>query len=107
MVLYMMQFRLTTAGWTAMLENPTAYRGHVLRGAVERLGGSVKDIWLMVGEHDGVVICELPDAVNAAAISIAYSASGMIKDIRTSTLLTFDEAQQAVLKAAGRKSAGE
>lgn len=105
MTWYMMQFSLASETWSKMLSEPEAYRGDNLRCVVERLGGRVKDIWFTSGAHDGFLICELPDHKAAAAVSIAFSATGMCKDIQTLMLLTVEEAQQTLLTASGRDNA--
>ena len=102
MAWYMMQFSLASETWSKMISDAEAYRGDIVRRVVERFGGRVKDMWYTSGGYDGFLICELPDRETAAAISIAYSATGMCTNIQTLMLLTVDEAQQAVLKACGR-----
>jgi uncharacterized protein with GYD domain len=103
----MFQFSLTSETWSKMTSDPEAYRGEIVRRVVERYGGRVKDIWYTSGTYDGFLICELPNRETAAAISIAYSTTGMCKDIQTLMLLTVDEVQRAVMKASGQdNSAG-
>ena len=105
MAWYMMQFSLASKTWSKMISDPEAYSGDNLRCVVERLGGRVKDIWYTSGGYDGFLICELPDRKAAAAVSIAFSATGMCKDIQTLMLLTVDEARQVLLTASGQDNA--
>ncbi len=105
MAWYMIQFSRTSDAWSKMISEPEDFSGDVVSRVVKRFGGRIKDIWYTSGGYDGFLICELPDRETAAAISIAYSATGMCKDIRTLMLLTVDQAQQAVLKASGRDTA--
>ena len=107
MISYLIQFSLSPAGWSEVLENPAAYRGDMLRGIVERFGGRIRDMWLTSGDCDCLVVLDLPDTVSAAAISIGYSATGRFKNIRVATLLTLEEGQKAILKATGPAAAGE
>jgi hypothetical protein len=44
---------------------------------------------------------EMPDNVSAAAFSLAGSAGGGIKAVKTTPLLTIDEGIEAMRKAAG------
>ena len=67
--------------------------------------------WLSFGDYDVVSIIDLPDNVSAAALSIAASASGAIKSIKTTPLMTTEEgvramekAQASVFAAAGREA---
>jgi uncharacterized protein with GYD domain len=59
--------------------------------------------WLMFGEYDLLVICELPDTVSAAALSMAISAGGAVKAIKIVPLMTFEDG----LKAMGKAKAAE
>jgi hypothetical protein len=48
-----------------------------------------------------VVIAEMPDAISAAAFSLATSAGGALKAIKTTPLRTIEEGLEAMKKAAG------
>jgi uncharacterized protein with GYD domain len=66
------------------------------------LGGSVVDGRLTFGDYDVLVICQLPDNVSATALSMAISAGGAVKSVKTTPLVTFDEGLEALKKAKGR-----
>ena len=70
-----------------------------VKPVVQRLGGSVVDGWLTFGDYDVLVICRLPDNVSATALSIAISAGGAVKSVKTTPLVTFDEGLEALKKA--------
>ena len=97
---YMVQASYTGESWGAQLKNPQN-RVEQLRGAVEGLGGSIESGYYTFGEYDIVGIFQLPDNVSAAAFSLAASAGGAIKSIKTTPLMTADEAMAAMKKAAG------
>lgn len=63
------------------------------KGLVEALGGTLEAFYWMQGQHDGLLISELPDSVNGAALSAAVAASGAISHAETHQL--FDQDQQA------------
>ena len=46
-----------------------------------------------------LVICQLPDNVSATALSMAISAGGAVKSVKTTPLVTFDEGLEALKKA--------
>jgi hypothetical protein len=48
-----------------------------------------------------VVIAEMPDNISAAAFSLATSAGGALKAIKTTPLLTIEEGLEAMKQAAG------
>jgi len=50
-----------------------------------------------------MVLAELPDNKAAAALSLSAEASGAVKMIHTTVLLTVDEAIEAMKMAAGDK----
>lgn len=60
---------------------------------VESLGGTLEAFYWMQGPHDGLLISELPESVNGAALSAAVAASGAISHVETHQL--FDHDQQA------------
>ena len=51
-------------------------REHVIRMALESLGGKLEAFYFTMGETDAIVIADLPDAIAAAAVSLTVSASG-------------------------------
>jgi hypothetical protein len=46
-----------------------------------------------------LVICEMPDNVSAAALSMAISAGGAIKAVKTAPLMTFEDGLEALRQA--------
>jgi uncharacterized protein with GYD domain len=58
-----------------------------------------------VGEDDAVAILDLPDNVSASALSLAVSASGLVRT-KTTPLLTVDETDQALQKSANYRAPG-
>ena len=70
-----------------------------VRPVVEKLGGRVINGWFSFGEYDVLLVCEMPDAISAAALSMAISSSGAVKAVKTTPLMTFDEGVAALKKA--------
>jgi uncharacterized protein with GYD domain len=68
---------------------------------IERLGGRLESAYLSFGDYDVVVIAEMPDHASAAAFSLATSAGGALKAIKTTPLLSIEEGLEAMRKAAG------
>jgi uncharacterized protein with GYD domain len=68
---------------------------------VEKLGGRLESYWYSFGDYDSVVIVQVPDNVTAAALSLAASAAGALKGIKTTPLMTSEEGMAAMRKAAG------
>ena len=59
----------------------------------------IKGLWLAFGEYDAIGIIEMPDNVSAAAFSMAASASGGLKALKTTPLITVEEGMEAMTKA--------
>jgi uncharacterized protein with GYD domain len=51
------------------------------------------------GDYDLVMIVEMPNNVNAAALSLAAAAGGSLKSVKTTPLLTIAQAMSAMKKA--------
>jgi uncharacterized protein with GYD domain len=97
MAYYALQAAYSPSGWSAMLKSP--HRLEAIRPVVERLGGSIVDGWLTFGDHDVLVICDLPDNVTAAALAMAVAAGRAIRSVKTTPLMTFEDGIEALKKA--------
>jgi uncharacterized protein with GYD domain len=97
---YLTFFTYTKDSWRRMVETPDD-RGAASRALVEAAGGTMVAIYWMLGEHDGLVIWEAPDAETAAAVNAAVAASGGVTGHRTSQLLTSEELSRALATAKG------
>ncbi len=95
---FLHQVAYSREGWQALLSHPQD-RIEAVRPAIERLGGKIKNAWFAFGDHDVILITEMPDNVSAAAISIAFAGGGACKSVQTTPLLSTEEAVQAMKKA--------
>jgi uncharacterized protein with GYD domain len=95
---YMVQAAYTPDAWAGLVKKPQD-RAEALRPAIEALGGRLVSFYTSFGEYDAVVIAEMPDNVSAAAVSIAASAGGAVKAIKTTPLMTVPEGMEAMRKA--------
>ena len=96
---YLLQVTYAPEAWAALVDEPQS-RTEAVQPAVEQLGGTVHSTWLAFGEYDVISILELPDNVRAAAISMAISAGGAVKAIKTTPLMTWEEGVEAKREAA-------
>ena len=97
---YLFQVSYTAEAWATQIRNPQN-RVDVVRPVIESLGGSIETAYLAFGDHDAVVICQFPDNVSAGAFSVAATAGGAVKSIRTTPLMTVEEGIEMARKAAG------
>ena len=99
MAKYVSFFSYTTEAIKGMM-NRQSDRTAAAKALVESLGGSLEGFYWMQGPHDGLLISELPESVNGAALSAAVTGSGAISHVETHQL--FDRDQQAsIMKLAG------
>lgn len=96
---YLVQVTYTPEAWTMLTNNPQN-RIEAIRPAVEKLGGKVEGGWFSFGEYDVVIVMDMPDNVSAAAVAMAFAAGGALKTIKTTPLLTAEEAMEAMEKGA-------
>jgi uncharacterized protein with GYD domain len=96
---YLLQVSYTTEAVAALLKKPQN-RTEVIRKTVKNLGGKLVGTWLSFGEHDVVLIVDMPDNVSAAALAMAAAAGGSLKSTKTTPLLGIDEGMEAAKKAA-------
>ena len=97
---YLLQSHVFARGVVRNGQEPTEPLDAV-RPVVEKLGGKVEGGWLAFGEYDIVLVCQLPNNVSAAAFSMAASAGGAVTAVKTTPLMTIDEAMEAMRKASG------
>jgi len=95
---YMTGFDYEGQAWRLMVERPED-REAAARAVVEAAGGRLLSWYWMFGKHDGMLIFEAPSDEAAAAVLAAVAASGRVKRLQTSRLLTSDEARGAMALA--------
>lgn len=95
---YLIEAKFTDQSWEAMARKPQD-RAKLLGSVVARLGGRVANYWFSFGDYDAVVVVELPNDTSAEALQIAGLAGGGFKTLKTTSLLTTAQAQEAMKKA--------
>lgn len=71
------------------LEEAFANGAPATRSAIERHGGKLVEVYLTMGQYDGVLIAEFPDDVSCARAMLALRNSGGV----TETMRAFPESQ--------------
>ena len=85
--------------WDQMLKKP-GDRTAAARELASSLGGSIEAFYFMFGDHDGLVIVDVPDAETAAAISITATSSGAFAHLETHQLIAPEDLPSVLHKAA-------
>ena len=101
---YLVQVSYTANSWAAQLKEPTN-RIDAIKPVMDKLGGRVTAAYYSFGDDDLVFIADFPNNVSAAAASLAFSAGGALKSIKTTPLMTIEEGMAALKKGADVASA--
>lgn len=99
MAYYLLQVAYSPEAWAAMVNNPQD-RTQAVEGPIKKLGGNIERFWMSFGDYDVIGIVEMPDNVSTAAFSMAISAGGACKSVKTAPLMTMAEGVEAMRKAA-------
>jgi uncharacterized protein with GYD domain len=97
---YLVQASYTSEALAALTKNPTN-RLEMLEGLMKSVGGRVEAAYFSFGDYDITMVIECPDNQTAAGLSIGVAGRGAIKNIKTTPLLTGEEAV-AAMQVAGR-----
>jgi uncharacterized protein with GYD domain len=89
--------------WDQMLKKP-GDRAAAVRDLASSVGGSVEALYFMFGDRDGFVILDAPDAVAAAAVSVAVSSTGAFSHLETRQLVAPEDLPSVLEKAARAKA---
>ena len=102
---YLIQASYTAEGLKGLYKDKASGRRTAVMNALEPLRGKLESMHYAFGQDDAIVIIDLPDNVSASALSLAVSASGMVRT-RTTPLLTVEEVDQALQKTVHYKAPG-
>lgn len=99
-MLTLIQFSYTAQAMQDLIKNPQD-RSKGVKALAEKLGGKMHSFYYTYGEYDGFAIFELPDSVSTAAAVLAASNPATVSKLKTSVIITMEEAMQAMKKAQG------
>ena len=91
-------FKYTSDTWNNMIKNPSD-RLAAVRASAQSIGGDVESLYFMLGKQDGFLVVEAPDAAAAAAVSIAVSSTGAVRDLDTHELIAAADLPDVLEKA--------
>jgi uncharacterized protein with GYD domain len=106
MTKYMIQGNYTSEGWKGVQKDKASGRREALSHTIAALGGKLEAVYFSLGEHDVVLIADLPDQASAAAFCIAASSSGVARTC-TTALMTVEETDQALKKSVDYRAPGK
>jgi uncharacterized protein with GYD domain len=94
---YLLQAAYTPEAWATMTKNPQD-RSADVGPVIEALGGRLESSYVSFGEYDAVVIAEFPDNDTAASFAMRAAAGGHLKALKTTPLLTAQQAVEAMAR---------
>jgi uncharacterized protein with GYD domain len=98
MAVSMIQFSYKPETLANLVKNPED-RSVVVRQLIEKLGGRLLAFYYSYGEYDGLCLAEMPDHVSGLAAIMTSFAQGGLTNIKTTVLITVQEAMEAMKKA--------
>jgi uncharacterized protein with GYD domain len=100
---YLIQASYTAEGLKGLQKDKASGRRTAVGSAVETLGGKLEATYYTFGQDD--VIVDLPDNTAASSLSLAVSASGLVRT-KTTPLLTVEEVDKALAKNINYRAPG-
>jgi uncharacterized protein with GYD domain len=105
MAKYLITVSYSAEGLKGLQKDKASGRRDAVRQACESIGGKLDAFYFAFGEDDVVSIVDLPDNVAASALSLAASATGLIRT-RTTALLTVEEVDKSLATTVKFRGAG-
>jgi uncharacterized protein with GYD domain len=102
---YLVQAAYSAEGLKGLQKDKASGRQQAVSKAVEGLGGKVEAMYFALGEHDVLLIVDMPDVVSGAALGLRVSATGLVRT-KTTSLLTIEEADRALAKTVDYRAPG-
>jgi uncharacterized protein with GYD domain len=92
-------------GLRGLQKDKASGRQAAVKEALASLGGNLEGVYYALGDNDVYVLCDCPDHVTAAAMSLAASASGLVHT-KTIPLMTVEETDRALAMKTGYRAPG-
>jgi len=103
---YLMEASYTADGAKGLAKEGGSTRRKTVEDLVTGLQGRVEAFYYAFGGSDVYLIVDLPDAVTAAAVSLAVNQSGAVQ-LKTIILMTAEEMDQAAKKTVAYRPPGK
>jgi uncharacterized protein with GYD domain len=95
MAKYLIEAAYSSEGLKGVEKDKPSGRQSAVTKAVKGLGGKVEAFYFSLGDHDVVVIVDLPDLISVTALAMHVSDTGLVRT-KTVALLTVEDADKAV-----------
>jgi uncharacterized protein with GYD domain len=102
---FLIEGSYSAEGLRGLAKDKASGRQAAVKDALASLGGKLEGVYYALGDADVYVLCECPDHVSAAALSLAASASGLVRT-KTIPLMTVEETDRALTMKSGYRAPG-
>jgi uncharacterized protein with GYD domain len=106
MAKYLIEGSYTAEGLKGLQKDKASGRKQAVTKVLEGLEGKLEAMYFAMGEHDVVLIVDVPDIATAAALSLGVSATGLVRT-RSTALLSVEETDRALAKKLHYRAPGE
>lgn len=103
---YLMEASYSAEGTKGLAKEGGSSRRKAVEESVKGLHGTVEAFYYAFGSPDLFLIVDVPDAVSAAALSLAVNQVGAAQ-LRTHVLMTAEEMDQAAKKSVSYRAPGK
>ena len=102
---YLIEASYTREGVQGVQDKGGSSRRDAVAAMASGLGGQLEAFYFAFGDHDAVVIADLPDNEAAAATALAVNAAGGAT-IKTTVLLTPEQVDEAAQRSVDYRAPG-
>jgi uncharacterized protein with GYD domain len=102
---YLLQVNYTPEGAKGLHKDGGTKRREIAANTAKSLGGTLDAFYFSFGKYDSVCIIDMPDAISAAAVSLAVTETGAA-ETTTTPLLTAEDMDHAVSKHSAYRKPG-
>ena len=105
MAKYLIEASYTSEGLRGLQKDKASGRKQAVTKLLEGLEGKLEAMYFALGEHDVILIVDVPDITTGAALSLAVSSTGLVRT-KSTALLTIEETDRALAKKISYRAAG-
>jgi uncharacterized protein with GYD domain len=103
---FLFQATYSAEGVKGLERDKAVGRKAALSKAIESLGGKLEALYWAFGEHDWVLLADLPDNASATSFSLSVSGTGLLRVV-TTTLVSAGEMDSAFQKKVDFQAPGQ
>ncbi len=103
---FLIEATYSAEGLRGLAKDKASGRQALVKEALASLGGKLEGAYFALGDTDVYVLCDCPDHVSAAALSLAVSSSGLVRT-KTIPLLTVEETDRALTMKTAYRAPGK